>query len=93
VAELGERLEVAPGTAAQIEDRERWRAANRPQERRDILRDVVVARALPEILGALVVVLQRAPGDVFQVPGAEAQRDLDVVNGGTGLPLFARDNR
>src|SRR5205085_1176297 len=67
VAHVRERLEVAPRPAAEVENRERWRAPNRAQQRRDVLAYVVIAGSVPEILGALVVVLQRAAGDVFEV--------------------------
>ena len=67
VAELGENLEVAPGSAAEIEDRERRLALDEAQQRGDVLADVVVARALPEFLRAPVVMLQREAGDFFQI--------------------------
>src|SRR5688572_262822 len=67
VAELGERLEVASRSAAEIEDRERRVALDGSQQRFDVLADVVIARALPEIPGMPVVVLQREAGDLFQV--------------------------
>ena len=60
VAEFGERLEVAPRPAAEIENRERRLALDVLQQRLDVLAHVVIARAGPEIVGALVVVLQRA---------------------------------
>ena len=55
VPEPGERLEIAPGTAAEIEYRVRWPAFDRPQQRIDVLPDVVIARSLPEALGVPVV--------------------------------------
>jgi hypothetical protein len=67
VTELGERLEVAPRPAAEIEDRERWVALDGAQQRFDVLADVVIARAFPEILGVPVVVFQREAGDLLQV--------------------------
>jgi hypothetical protein len=41
------------------------------QQRRDVLADVVVARALPVSLGVLLVVRQGARGDVLQVFGTQ----------------------
>ncbi len=41
------------------------------QQRRDVLADVVLARAFPVALGVLVVVRQRASGDVSQVFGTQ----------------------
>jgi len=67
VTERGERLEVASRPAAEIEDRERWIALDGAQQRVDVLADVVIARAFPEILGMPVVMFQREAGDFFQV--------------------------
>jgi hypothetical protein len=67
VAERGERLEVASRPAAEIEDRERRVALDGSQQRFDVLADVVIARAFPEILGVPVVVFQREAGDLLQV--------------------------
>src|ERR1700722_3688295 len=66
MAEIDERLEIAPGPAAEIEDRERRGARDVLQQRRDVLADVVIARTTPEVLGALVVVRQRDVGDLGQ---------------------------
>ena len=46
MAEVGERLQVAPGPAAKIENRERRLAFDVLQQRLDVLADVVIARAL-----------------------------------------------
>jgi hypothetical protein len=67
VTERGERLEVASRPAAEIEDRERRVALDGSQQRFDVLADVVIARAFPEILGMPVVVFQREAGDFLQV--------------------------
>src|SRR6266568_850419 len=74
MAEIGKRLQVPPGPAAQVENRERRFALDIPQQRRDVLADVVIARALPEIVGAAVVVIQGAGGDVFQILPPEGHR-------------------
>src|SRR5205814_10520314 len=67
VTEFGKHLEVAPGAAAKIEYRERRHAFDVLQQRPDVLADVVIARALPEFFGTLIVMLEREVGDLFQV--------------------------
>ena len=67
VAERGEGLEVAPRPATEVEDRERRLALDVAQQRGDVLADIVVLGAEAEILGALVVMRQRAAGDLFQL--------------------------
>ena len=67
VAEDSEGLQVAPRPAAEVEDGERRRALQVAQQRRDVLADVVVARARPERLGALVVVGEGGGGDARQL--------------------------
>src|SRR5258706_9009835 len=74
MAGIGDRLQVPPGSPAQVENRERRFAFDVPKQRRDILAGVVIARALPEILRAAVVVIQRAGGDVFQILPPEGHR-------------------
>ncbi len=46
------------------------------QQCRDILADIVTARAPPEIFGVLVVMLQRDAGDFFQVLLRQLQRRI-----------------
>ena len=75
VPERGKRHEVAPRPAAEIEDRERRLALDESQQRRDVLADVVIARASPELLGMLLVVIQRAVGDRPQ------DRESGVIHG------------
>src|ERR1700753_571028 len=48
-------IESSPGPAAEIEDGEWWRDFDMLQQRRDVLRDVVIASAFPKILGVRVV--------------------------------------
>jgi hypothetical protein len=67
MTESGKRLQVSSRPASQVEDRERRGALDVPQQRVDVLADVVVARAFPEILRALVVVLQPQVGDLLQL--------------------------
>ena len=71
VAQRLEGVQVAPGPAAEIQQvKGRW-----PwyvlQQRRDVLADVVVARAFPVALGVQLVVRQGACGDVLQVFGTQ----------------------
>ena len=67
MAEFGERVQVAPRPAAEIEDGEWRRGSDVLQQRRDVLADIVAARAFAEVGGALLVVLERPGGDFFQV--------------------------
>jgi hypothetical protein len=64
---FGKRLEVAPRSAAEIEYGEGRFVLNEPQQRLDVLADVVIARTFPEILRTLVLVSQREVGDFFQI--------------------------
>src|SRR6266704_2380257 len=77
MAEIGKRLQVPPGPAAQVENRERRFALDVSQQRRDVLADVVIARALPETLGAAIVVIQSAGGDVFKILPPEGHRQMN----------------
>src|SRR5712692_5557407 len=67
VPERRERLEVAPRPAAQVEDAERRLAFDMAQQLGDVLADVVIARAAPEVVRAPLVVLQRELGDARQL--------------------------
>jgi urease beta subunit len=49
VTEFGKHLEVAPGPATKIEYRERRLVIDVLQQRRDVLANVVIARAFPEL--------------------------------------------
>src|SRR5260221_4441071 len=71
MAEAGERLQVPPRPAAQVEDRERRRALDAIAQRRDIPADILIARALPEAFGAAVVVGQGPGRDFIQIPPVE----------------------
>src|ERR1700737_1012699 len=64
---FGKHLEVASWSAAKIEYRERRLTLDMPQQRLNVLADVVIARAFPEFFGTLIVVLQREAGDFLQV--------------------------
>ena len=66
---LGKRLEVAAGPAAKVQYGERRVTLDALQQCSDVLLDVMVARALPERLGAPVVVIQRATGDASRSCG------------------------
>jgi hypothetical protein len=52
MAEPGERHEIAARSAAEIEDRKRRITLNVLQQSRDVLADIVIARAAPKIVGA-----------------------------------------
>ena len=58
MAEFGKDLKVTPRAAAKIEDRKRPFTLDVLQQRRDVLANVVIASALPEIFGILVVTAQ-----------------------------------
>ena len=74
-AQLGEQtMESKPSShypAAKIKQVKRGRSGHVLQQRRDVLADVVVARAFPVALGVLLVVRQGACGDVLQVFGTQ----------------------
>jgi hypothetical protein len=59
MASFDERFEVAAGPAAKVEYRRRRLALDVLQQRFNVLADVVMARALPELFRTLIVVLQR----------------------------------
>jgi hypothetical protein len=66
MASLGERLEVAPRPAAEVEDSKGRLALDALQQRFNVLADVVMARALPELFGTLIVVLKCKEADFVQ---------------------------
>ena len=71
VAQRLEGVQVAPGPAAEIQQ-VKWRWPGYVlQQRRDVLADVVVARAFPVALGVLLVVRQGARGDLLEVFGTQ----------------------
>lgn len=63
VAKSDEDRQIPPRPAAKIEKLERPLPLDVLQHGRDVLADVVIARALPEILGALIVIFYREVGD------------------------------
>src|SRR5215210_688457 len=64
-------FQIAPRAAAEVENRKWEIALDMPQQRLEVLADVVIARALPEALGGPVVMAQGTPGDPIEVPGVE----------------------
>ena len=58
MAEAGEFFQVAPRSAAKIQDAKGRLGLNVLQQGSDVLADVVVARALPKRFGAPVVMRQ-----------------------------------
>jgi hypothetical protein len=67
VAEFGKDLKVTPRPAAKIEYGERPFTLDLLQHRCDVLANIVIASAFPEIFGILVVTVQRQVGDFFEV--------------------------
>ncbi|MNI75284.1 hypothetical protein D3C73_1314220 [compost metagenome] len=63
------RLQVATGTAAKIENVERRLALDMPQQRIDVLADIVIAGAFAETFGHRVVMAQGGGRDLFEVVG------------------------
>src|SRR5262245_51568992 len=78
VTKLGKRLEVPSRPAAKIEHCERWLALDELQQSGNILTHVVISRSFPESLGALIVVLQRAPRDSRQIRAIELHQVYTV---------------
>src|SRR5271157_802529 len=64
VTKLGKYLQIAPWPAAEIQYPERRLALDVLQQGCDVLGDVVVARAFPEIFRMPVIVIQRETRDV-----------------------------
>src|SRR5258706_85196 len=58
VAECGKCLEVAPRSAAEIENREGWLVFGMAQQRGDVLLHIMTAGGVEKIRGARVVVLK-----------------------------------
>src|SRR6202171_1411379 len=63
MAQLSQCFEIAAGTAAQIENRERRLSYNVAQQGLDILADGVSAGAFPERVGTLAVAIERTGDD------------------------------
>src|SRR3989440_3632421 len=80
VAEFGKGLEVTPGPAAKIEYRETPFTLDVSQHRRDVLADVVMPRALPEIFGMLVIMFQREVGNFFHVVGLRHRSGVLILS-------------
>jgi hypothetical protein len=75
VTARGEGAQVASGPAAEVEDAKGRVALDLAEQRVDVLRDVVVARAQPELLCVLFVVRECDPRD-FVDCGARVAADL-----------------
>ena len=61
VTEFGNHFEVSPGPAAKIKYCETRPTLDVLQHRRDVLADIVIACACPELFGALVIMFQYVP--------------------------------
>src|SRR4029077_13762218 len=67
VTEFGNHFEVSPGPAAKIKYRATLLTLDVLQHRRDVLADIVIARACPELFGTLVIMFQCKVDYFFQV--------------------------
>src|SRR5690606_18671133 len=67
MAHLSQGQKIPPRTAPEIQDLQRRLALDVAQQRRDVLRDIVIARAFPESLGVALVMAPRAGCDVLEV--------------------------
>ena len=70
--------QVAPRAAAEVEDAQGRGALNVSQQCCNVLLHIMVARAFPELFGALAVVFERFGGDLLQVIGRLCHRLLLV---------------
>ena len=66
-------LEIASGAAAEIEDPVGCFSADRVEQRVDVLGNIVIARALPELGSAAVVVPECGPRDLGELRRGETQ--------------------
>src|SRR5260370_5606627 len=95
VTERSEVMQIPPRPAAEVEQRERRRRVDVREKRRMVLTGVMVLRALPEIFGGALVVVERGGGYLLQLVGsplhlpsltglesARAQRSLERAIGG-----------
>src|ERR1700736_3876105 len=67
MASFDERFKIAPRPAAKVEYCKRGLAFDVLQQGFNVLADVVMARAFPELFGTLIVMLQRKEADFVQV--------------------------
>ena len=65
MAEVDETLEIASRPTAEIKDEKRRRAFDAPEQRLDVLTDIVVTGSLPKPFGSPVIVAQGEIGDVL----------------------------
>src|SRR5690606_13257852 len=87
MAERGECRQVAPRPAAEVEDGEGRLALEVAQQLGDVLADVVVARALPEGVGTLLVVGERG-GAGRAGRGIGGRHDRIVARRASSCPAF-----
>src|SRR5690606_6786836 len=67
VPERRQRGEIAARAAAEVEDAETPAGRQMAEQRRDVLADIVIARAFPEGFGAAVVVRDRGRADAAKL--------------------------
>jgi hypothetical protein len=60
---IGEGLQIPPWTATEIQDIERGRSGDVPQQGLDVLADIMILGSVPEIFGIPVIVTQCTGGD------------------------------
>lgn len=68
MAKAGKGLQVAAGSAAEVENCEGRPAMDVAKQRVDVLAHVVVACPFAKLLGALMIVGERAGGNFFDIP-------------------------
>ncbi len=66
--------QIAPGSTTEVEDPIRRFPVNRIEQRVDVLRNIVIARALPEMGRVTVVALERDPRDLGELRGRKASQ-------------------
>ena len=71
VAEGREGAQIAPGPATEVEYRERRLAGDMPQQRRDVLADIVIEGTGAKLLRALRIVAQRSTRDGGELLGGQ----------------------
>ena len=69
IGAYGRRSQTGPHP--EVKQRKRWRRFDVLQQRCDVLTDIVIARVLPKLLCALLVVFQRPRRNVLQIIGLQ----------------------
>src|SRR3954470_16391860 len=100
MAAIDKRFQIAPRPAAEVENRKWEIALDMPQQRLDVLADVVIARAPPEAFGGSVVMIQGPPGGRVEVVGVELlpghgepRRAFHPIQSQTARPMTSSRSR